>query len=154
MDIGRNMRTIEMGKQIATLEHDLVEQNKAKEEVISKSTAIRKVAKELMALSYLGVHSSNDDSTNELLAVNSAVIVNEKGIKYLEVAEERVQIECNNLPKVSSMLFARAKEMERGSVSIEESKAKLFAHINKLRDKTLIDSQQDCYQTADSQRMV
>ena len=61
-----------------------------------------------------------------------------KGIKYLEVADERVQIECNNLPKVSSLLFARAKEMERGSVSIEESKAKLFAHINKLRDKTLM----------------
>jgi predicted ribosome quality control (RQC) complex YloA/Tae2 family protein len=138
MEIGRNMRTIEMGKQIAILEHDLVEQNKAKEEVISKSTAIRKVAKELMALSYRGVHSFNDDSTNELLAVNSAVIVNEKGIKYLEVADERVQIECNNLPKVSSMLFARAKEMERGSVSIEESKAKLFAHINKLRDQTLM----------------
>ena len=31
-----------------------------------------------MALSYRGVHSFNDDSTNELLAVNSAVIVNEK----------------------------------------------------------------------------
>ena len=138
MDIGRNMRTIEMGKQIAILEHDLVEQNKAKEEVISKSTAIRKIARELMTLSHCGVHSFNDNSTNELLAANSAVIVNEKGIKYLEVADERVQIECNNLPKVSSMLFARAKEMERGSVTIEESKAKLFAHINKLRDQTLM----------------
>jgi predicted ribosome quality control (RQC) complex YloA/Tae2 family protein len=138
MDIGRNIGTIEIGKQIAILEHDLVEQNKAKEEVISKSTAIRKVAKELMTLLHRGAHSFNDDSTKELLAANSAIIVNEKGIKYLEVADERVQIECNNLPKVSSMLFARAKEMERGSVTIEESKAKLFAHINKLRDQTLM----------------
>jgi hypothetical protein len=34
------------------------------------------------------------------------------------------------------MLFARAKEMERGNASIEEARAKILAHIEKLRGQT------------------
>src|ERR671939_2155443 len=34
LDLGRNIKTIEIGKEIASLEHDLTEQNKAKEEVV------------------------------------------------------------------------------------------------------------------------
>jgi predicted ribosome quality control (RQC) complex YloA/Tae2 family protein len=132
LDIGRSSKTVELDKQIAVLEHDLDEQNKAKEAVMQKSAAIRKVAEELMTLSY---HSPDDGKIHDTLAANSASIVKEKGIKYVEVAGEQIEMQAN-LAKVSSMLFARAKEMERGNATIEEARTKLLAQIEKLRNQT------------------
>ena len=141
LDLGRNMQTIEMGKQIAILEHDLEEQNKAKEKVISKSFVIRNLANQLIKLSNRGVDSFNDDLIKQLLVTNSASIIDEKGMNFLEVVNERVSIGYNNLPKVASLLYSRAKEMERGSASIEEAKAMLLTQIDKLRNqKDLIHS--------------
>jgi predicted ribosome quality control (RQC) complex YloA/Tae2 family protein len=130
LDIGRSSRTVELDREIAVLEHDLEEQNKAKETVLQKSAAIRKLAQELMVLSYL-----NTDKIDDVLAANSASIVTEKGVKYMRVAGEQVEMHPR-LAKVSSMLFARAKEMERGNASIEEARAKIVAQIEKLRSET------------------
>jgi predicted ribosome quality control (RQC) complex YloA/Tae2 family protein len=130
MDIGRNSRTVELDRQIAVLEHDFEELNKAKETVLKKAAAIRKLAGELMALSYRG-----SDVIADLLAANSASLVTEKGIQYIEVAGEQVKMQPN-LAKASSMLFARAKEMERGNASIEEARGKILAQIGKLRSET------------------
>jgi predicted ribosome quality control (RQC) complex YloA/Tae2 family protein len=130
MDIGRNSRTVELDRQIAVLEHDFEELNKAKETVLQKAAAIRKLAGELMALSYRG-----SDVIADLLAANSASLVTEKGIQYIEVAGEQVKMQPN-LAKASSMLFARAKEMERGNASIEEARGKILAQIGKLRSET------------------
>jgi len=132
LDIGRSSKTVELDKQIAILEHDLAEQNKAKEAVMLKSAAIRKLAGELMALSY---QEPDDGKVHDVLAANSAEIIKEKGIKYVQVAGEQIEMQAN-LAKVSSMLFARAKEMERGNASIEEAKAKLLVQIEKLRGQT------------------
>src|SRR5215218_2596764 len=96
MDIGRNSRTVELDRQITVLEHDLEEQNKAKETVIQKAAAIRKLASELMALSY-----RRTDEIADLLAANSASLITEKGIKYIEIADERVEMQPS-LAKVSS----------------------------------------------------
>jgi predicted ribosome quality control (RQC) complex YloA/Tae2 family protein len=131
MDIGRSSRTVELDRQIAVLEHDLEEQNKAKETVLQKAAAIRKLAGELMALSYRG-----SDGIADVLAGYSASLVTEKGIKYIEVAGEQVKMQPS-LAKVSSMLFARAKEMERGNTSIEEARAKILAQIEKLKSETV-----------------
>jgi predicted ribosome quality control (RQC) complex YloA/Tae2 family protein len=130
MDIGRNSRTVELDRQIAVLEHDFEELNKAKETVLKKAAAIRKLAGELMALSYRG-----SDVIADLLAANSASLVTEKGIQYIEVAGEQVKLQPN-LAKASSMLFARAKEMERGNASIEEARGKILVQIGKLRSET------------------
>jgi predicted ribosome quality control (RQC) complex YloA/Tae2 family protein len=130
LDIGRSSRTVELDREIAVLEHDLEEQNKAKETVLQKAAAIRKLAKELMALSY-----RSTDKIDEVLAAHSASIVTEKGVKYMDVAGEQVEMHPS-LAKVSSMLFARAKEMERGNTSIEEGRAKILAQIEKLRSET------------------
>ncbi|MDQ3947621.1 MAG: NFACT family protein [Thermoproteota archaeon] len=130
MDIGRSSRTVELDRQIAVLEHDLEEQNKAKETVLQKAAAIRKLASELMALSYQG-----SDGIADVLSKHSASLVTEKGIKYIEVAGEQVKMQPS-LAKASSMLFARAKEMERGNTSIEEARAKILEQIGKLRSET------------------
>jgi predicted ribosome quality control (RQC) complex YloA/Tae2 family protein len=130
LEIGRSSRTVELDREIAVLEHDLEEQNKAKETVLQKAAAIRKLAKELMALSY-----RSTDKIDDVLAANSASIVTEKGVKYMHVAGEQVEM-YPSLAKVSSILFARAKEMERGNASIEEERAKILAQIEKLRSET------------------
>ncbi len=130
MDIGRSSRTVELDRQIAVLEHDLEEQNKAKETVLQKAAAIRKLASELMVLSYRG-----SDGIADVLSKHSASLVTEKGIKYIEVAGEQVKMQPS-LAKASSMLFARAKEMERGNASIEEARAKILEQIGKLRSET------------------
>lgn len=132
LDIGRSRRTVELDRQIAILEHDLDEQNKAKEAVIRKSAAIRKLAGELMTISY---SDDSEEAMNDLLAANSSEIVKEKGVRYLKVAGEQVEMQ-QNLAKVSSMLFARAKEMERGNASIEGAQVKINSQIVKLRSQT------------------
>ena len=131
LDFGRSSKTVELDREIAILEHDLDEQNKAKEEVMQKSASIRRLAGDLMAIS----HHDQDDKLNEALAANSAEILKEKGIRYVTVAGEQVEMQPN-LAKVSSMLFARAKEMERGNASIEQARARLLEQIEKLRTKT------------------
>jgi predicted ribosome quality control (RQC) complex YloA/Tae2 family protein len=130
MDIGRNSKTVELDRQIMVLEHDLKEQNKARETVLQKAAAIRRLAGELMRLSYHG-----NEGIAEVLAANSASFVTEKGVTYIEVAGEQVEMQ-QNLAKASSMLFERAKEMERGNVSIEQARAKIVAQIEKLRSET------------------
>lgn len=130
LDAGKSSKTIEIDKQIAILEHDLNEQNKAKEEVLQKAAAIRKLAGELMAAPY-----GNGEALKQVLAANVAEIVTEKGVKYVQVAGEKVEAQAN-VAKLSSMLFARAKEMERGNASIEEARSKLLAQIEKLRSQT------------------
>ena len=136
MDLGRNIRTIEIDERITALQHDIAEQIKAKELVLSKANLIRNVAHKLMQLSYQGVQSITESSVNKLLAENSANIILEKGLKYLEILEELVLIE-SNLPKLSSALFTRAKEMERGNTTIEQSKARLEAQIQELQNQTI-----------------
>ncbi len=130
MEIGRSSRTVELDRQIAVLEHDLEEQNKAKETVLQKAAAIRRLAGELMSVSY-----RESDEISDVLANHSASLITEKGVKYIEIAGEQVKMHPS-LAKASSMLFARAKEMERGNASIEEARAKILAQIEKLRSET------------------
>ncbi|HUG97094.1 MAG TPA: ribosome rescue protein RqcH [Nitrososphaera sp.] len=132
LDIGRSSKTVELDRQIAVLEHDFEEQNKAMEKVMLKSAAIRKLAGELMSLSY---QNPDDGRVHDALAANSASMLKEKGVKYVEVAGEKIEMQ-ENLATVSSMLFTRAKEMERGNASIEEARGKLLAQIEKLRGQT------------------
>lgn len=129
LDLGRSSKTAEIDRQIAVLEHDLEEQNKAKEEVLGKAAKIRKLAGELMAAPH------GEGELEKILSENSAAVVSEKGVKYVQVAGENIELQ-KNLAKLSSLLFARAKEMERGNASIEEARAKLLAQIKKLRSQT------------------
>jgi predicted ribosome quality control (RQC) complex YloA/Tae2 family protein len=129
LDVGRSSKTIEIDRQIAVLEHDLQEQEKAKQAVLQKAESIRKLAGELMQASYL------QGKLEDILSANSASIVSDKGVKYVQVAGESIELQ-DNLAKTSSMLFGRAKEMERGNAAIEEARAKLLEQIEKLRNKT------------------
>ena len=61
----------------------------------------------------------------------------EKGKKYLDIVEELIPLD-QNLRKVSSLLYGRAKEMERGSETIDKARIKILDEIKELRKKTTI----------------
>jgi predicted ribosome quality control (RQC) complex YloA/Tae2 family protein len=135
LSIGRSLKTEEADRKILELEHDLEEQNKAKMSVISKSKSLRNVAHELMKLSSFGIQDINDNSVKTLLEKNDSKIVSENGLTYLDLLNERVKLE-SSIPKFSSQLFSRAKELERGAGNIDKASEELGSRIEKLQGQT------------------
>ncbi|MFN2434497.1 MAG: ribosome rescue protein RqcH [Nitrososphaeraceae archaeon] len=135
LSIGRSLKTEEADRKILELEHDLEEQNKAKMSVISKSKSLRNIAHELMKLSSFGIQDMNDNSVKTLLEKNDSKIVFENGLTYLVLLNERVKLE-SSIPKFSSQLFSRAKELERGAGNIDKASEELRLRIEKLRGQT------------------
>jgi predicted ribosome quality control (RQC) complex YloA/Tae2 family protein len=130
--IGKKIHTLELDKKISLLEHDLDEQDKAKLKVLSKSNSIRDLASDLMNISI-----SDPIALEGLLNRHSATLIMEKGKKYLDIVEELIPLD-QNLRKVSSLLYERAKEMERGSETIDKARIKILDEIKELRKKTTI----------------
>jgi predicted ribosome quality control (RQC) complex YloA/Tae2 family protein len=130
--IGKRLHTIELDKKLSVLDHDLLEQEKAKQKVLAKSNTIRILASDLMNIS-----SHNPIELDNLLNRHSSKLIMEKGKKYLVVGEELIQFD-DNLRKVASLLYERAKEMERGSETIDKARLKILDEITELKRKTNI----------------
>lgn len=135
LTMGRSLKTEVADKKILELEHDLEEQNKAKMQVISKSQSLRNVAHELMKLSSMGVQDMNDNKVKTVLKNNDSKIVHENGLAFLDHLNERVKLE-QSIPKFSSLLFSRAKELERGSINIDKASEDLKSRIVKIKNQT------------------
>lgn len=135
ISIGRSLKTEETDRKILELEHDLEEQNKAKTQVITRSQNLRRVAHELMNLSSMGVEDMTDSTVRSLLENNDSEIVKENGITYLNIENERIKFE-SSIPKSSSLLFSRAKELERGAINIDKASEELRLRVEKLQNQT------------------
>ena len=135
LTIGRNLKTEEANRKILELEHDLEEQNKAKMQVISKSKSLRNLAHELMKLSSIGIQDMNDNKVNSLLQSNDSKIVHENGLTYLDLLNERVKLE-SSIPTFSSLLFSRAKELERGAINIDKASEELKSRTERIQNQT------------------
>ena len=135
ISIGRSLKTEETDRKILELEHDLEEQNKAKTQVITRSQNLRRVAHELMNLSSMGVEDMTDSTVRSLLENNDSEIVKENGITYLNIENERIKFE-SSIPKFSSLLFSRAKELERGAINIDKASEELRLRVEKLQNQT------------------
>ena len=135
ISIGRSLKTEETDRKILELEHDLEEQNKAKAQVITRSQNLRRVAHQLMNLSSIGVEDMNDNTVRSLLENNDSEIVKENGITYLNIENERIKFE-SSIPKSSSLLFSRAKELERGAINIDKASEELRLRVEKLQNQT------------------
>lgn len=134
INLGNKLKTEHIDARVTALFHDIVEQDKAMEMVTSKALTIREIARELMSIPYEGPDPMTSNSFLKLIEEKSVKVFSSKGIRYLEVAGENIQLQ-QNPAKMSSMLFERAKDMERGLSSIEQSKAKLMERINKLKSE-------------------
>ena len=135
LTMGRSLKTEVADKKILELEHDLEEQNKAKTQVISKSQSLRNVAHELMKISSMGIQDMNDNAVKTILKNNDSKIVHENGLAYLDHLNERVKLE-QSIPKLSSLLFSRAKELERGAINIDKASEDLKSRIEKIKNQT------------------
>ena len=127
-------RNSELEKQIESLEHDLDEQKKAKDLVIAKSNKLREFANLLMQETD-GVLNPEKHSITKLLHATDAKILSIKGKDYLEIVDEKIPIDIgnSNIPKISSLLFNVAKDMERGLITIENSHSKLIEQMDKIQ---------------------
>ncbi len=126
----------ELEKRIELLEHDLQEQEKAKNFVISKSGKLRDFATLLMQQTDIMINIENVFFQKILFDFN-AKILNIKGKYFLEIVDEKMPLDLGNfnIPKLSSSLFNLAKEMERGLITIENSQSKLQEQIDKLKQQ-------------------
>jgi predicted ribosome quality control (RQC) complex YloA/Tae2 family protein len=136
---GDDLQGSELSNRIAVLEHDIEEQEKAKDLVISKSTKLREFALLLKKQPDLIVDKGNKN-IEKIFNDYNIKISNIKGKSYMEIEDEKVPIDLDNLslPKLSSSLFNIAKEKERGLITIEISQTKLVEQINKLKHQQKI----------------
>ena len=132
-DEGSSTRTVELDAKIAVLEHDYAQQSQAEREVIEKSNSIRKLAQELMILPNIATDIHNQP-LSPVLEKNSSKIVTIAGKEFLEIVNESIPFDPH-LPKTSSLLFNRAKELERGCQSIRNAKSRLLEEMEDLRRK-------------------
>jgi len=135
LSIGRSLKTEQTDRKIQELEHDLAEQDKAKMNVLLKSKSLRNIAHDLMKLSSFGIADMNDKSVKSFLEKNDSRIFQENGITYVDLLNERIKLE-SSIPKFSSLLFSRAKELERGATNIDKASDELKSRIEKLQGQT------------------
>ena len=126
----------DLEKKIEILEHDLHEQEKAKNFVILKSTKLRDFASLIMQQTVAIMDIHNDD-LKKILVDYDGKIINSKGKYFLEMVDEKILLEGStiNIPKLSSSLFNLAKDMERGLVTIENSQLNIQQQIDKLKQQ-------------------
>jgi hypothetical protein len=83
----------------------------------------------------MGIQDMNDNAVKTVLKNNDSKIVHENGLAYLEHLNERVKLE-QSIPKLSSLLFSRAKELERGAINIDLASEDLKSRIVKIKNQT------------------
>jgi predicted ribosome quality control (RQC) complex YloA/Tae2 family protein len=132
INLGQRLKTNHIESRLSSLLHDISEQDKAKEKVIANAHVIRKVARELMSIPYEGQDLELYEPFTKLIQEKLVNVFNHKGTRYLGVAGEDIQFQ-RNPARMSSMLFQRAKDLERGISSIDEARSRLMAHVDKLR---------------------
>jgi predicted ribosome quality control (RQC) complex YloA/Tae2 family protein len=132
INLGQRLKTTNIESRLSALLHDISEQDRAKEQVIVKAHTIRKVARELMSIPYEGQDIELYEPFTKLIQEKLVNVFNYKGTRYLEVAGEDIEFQ-RNPARMSSMLFQRAKDLERGLSSIDEARSRLVVQIDKLR---------------------
>lgn len=135
--VGESIKTSEFAGKMTELERALNEQDKAKVALIDSSKFIRNFADSLMALTKHGVSSIGDSSIEKLLSDNGAKIYEERGTTVLSIKNERIQLSKNaRIPSVASLLYSKAKELERGTKSIDNAKNKIMKELEKLKQRS------------------
>lgn len=134
--LAKTQKVSSLEQQLAVLEHDLVQQDKAKKEVILKGNSLRNLAKDIMGILQMETSDNIDTRFDSVLQKHNVKLVNEKGKEYIMIADQFIPAE-RNLPKLASYIFTRAKELEHGTRSIEEAGQKIRARLVELRNKSL-----------------
>ena len=134
---GKSVQTSGSEKKIKDLENQLAEQEKAIETVKEKSNYITKVANSLYEMVARGILSIEEPNSTEILERHNAKITKEKGISFVEIYDQKIQINPEtSLQSIASVLFNEAKRQSGAIKSIEQIKENTKKKLEKLRNKT------------------
>lgn len=142
LDQGKTVQTTEIDKKISELQSTIEEQDKAIVQVKEKAEAIAKVAKSLFGLSSSGIISITSPAAIENLKLNNAEIIKEKGITFVKVANEKIQIkEDSSIPAIASTLYDESKKQSSATQYIVNLREKNQLAIEKLRKQATMAQQ-------------
>ena len=137
LEKGKSIQSSSSDKKIKQLETQISEQEKAIETVKERSKNITKVANSIFVMISKGILSIEEISAKEILEINNAKLIKEKGISLIIVQDEKIKINTNSsLQSIASILFNEAKKQSRAINSILEIKNKTEQKLNKLKNKT------------------
>ena len=139
---GKAVQSSASDKKIKELQTQIFEQGKAIETVKERSKNITNVANSLFEMVSRGIISIEDVSAQEILAINNAKLINEKGIALIVVQDEKIKVNTKSpLQSIASILFNEAKKQSGAISSIQEIKEKTEKKLEKFQSKT--ESEQD-----------
>ena len=134
---GKSVQSSGSDKKIKELQTQISEQAKAIETVKERSKNITNVANSLFEMVSKGILSITDSNAQEILAVNNAKLVNEKGISLIVVQDEKIKINTESpLQSIASVLFNEAKKQSAAIFSIQAIKEKTEKKLEKFQSKT------------------
>ena len=137
LEKGKETKSGSLDKKIADLQSTVDEQNKAISLVKEKSEKISSVAKSLYTFSAHGITSITDPAASEILKSQNAELVKDRGILYLKIDTEKIQIKSDSsFPALASTLYNEAKRQSSAIESIESLKRKNQKEIDKLKSKS------------------
>ncbi|MEM3064203.1 MAG: ribosome rescue protein RqcH [Candidatus Nitrosotenuis sp.] len=134
---GRSAQTSSLDKKIADLESRIDEQDKAIQQVKERAQKISHLAKFLFSVTSSGVTSITDPLASEKLKSQNAEIVRERGVSFLKIDSEKIQIrEDSSIPAIASTLFDESKRQLAAINSIEALKLKNQKELAKLKSQS------------------
>lgn len=137
LEKGKSIQSSESDKKIKQLETQISEQEKAIETVKERSKKITEVANSIFEMVSKGILSIEDIAAKEILEINNAKLIKEKGISLITIQDEKIKINTKSpLQSIASILFNEAKKQSRAINSILEIKTKTEQKLNKLKNKT------------------
>lgn len=137
LEKGKEVKTGSLDKKIADLQSRIDEQSKAISLVQEKSEKISSVAKSLFSFSSYGITTITDPKAAELLRIQNAELIKDRGILFLKVDNERIQIKVeSSFPAIASTLYSEAKRQSSAIESIESLKRKNQKELDKLKSQS------------------
>ena len=134
LERGKETKTGSIDKKIADLQSKIDEQSKAISLVQEKAEKISAVAKSLFGFSSHGITSIVDVRSSEILKLQNAELVKDRGILFMKINDEKIQIKAeSSLPAIASTLYNEAKRQSAAIESIEALKRKNQKEIDKLK---------------------
>ncbi|MEX2348905.1 MAG: ribosome rescue protein RqcH [Nitrosopumilaceae archaeon] len=139
LERGKLSQTDTVSQKIEEFEHKLEEQIRAISKVKERGNAISGVARSLLDLVAKGVISLDDPVISDALQSHKSSLVREKGILFVEVSGEKIQINPDStIQAIASTLFNESKRQLRAIESIESEKKKTEKSLESFRKQASV----------------
>ena len=139
---GQEIQSSASNKKIEQYQSQLEEQTKAVDLVLQKSNQISSIAKSVMSFVTMGILSIDDQRAIDLLKEQNAQLVNLKGIQYIKIVDEKIEINLkSSLQAIASTLFNESKKQANAISTIKSQQVKTQKKIEELKNRSTSDAQ-------------